>query len=161
MLLKGILVSFIIVGLVLISYCQDLAGNIEKNKIRKSDIFTGIGIMPMFGHVSINYEFFYSEHPNKTFKRRGLKFGAGVYQYYDDGSLNVILSYMCFTGDKNNHFELGLGVAYLHFLSRSIKYVVPAPCIGYRYQKPDGKFIFRTGIGFPELAYLGIGYAFN
>lgn len=31
---------------------------------------------------------------------------------------------------------------------------------GYRRQSADGRFVFRTGIGTPEGAYLSFGYSF-
>ena len=38
--------------------------------------------------------------------------------------------------------------------------IIPAGAIGYRFQKPGGKFVFRTGIGFPESLYLSLGLCF-
>lgn len=38
--------------------------------------------------------------------------------------------------------------------------ILPAITIGYRYQKSTGGFLFRTGIGFPEIIYIGLGSSF-
>jgi len=32
--------------------------------------------------------------------------------------------------------------------------------IGYRMQKPNGHFIFRTGVGWPEALYIDLGVSF-
>jgi hypothetical protein len=36
----------------------------------------------------------------------------------------------------------------------------PAGNIGYRYQKTNGHFMFRAGLGLPEALYVGIGVVF-
>jgi len=68
------------------------------------------------------------------------------------------------TGNGDKHFEVGLGLGYYHDTeipefdtSQSTFY--PNFNIGYRLQKPNG-FLFRTGIGLTEWAYLGFGYNF-
>ena len=38
--------------------------------------------------------------------------------------------------------------------------ILPAFGIGYRFQKPTGGIIFRTGISLPEAIYLSLGYSF-
>ena len=82
---------------------------------------------------------------------------------------------------KNSHTELGLGLGTLfdkqgygiEVSNTSIPHagnekpsrlnhttITPAANIGYRYQKPSGGFVFRTGIGFPDGVYLSLGFAF-
>ena len=83
------------------------------------------------------------------------------------------------TGKKNNHFELNAGcflgfqkVSRKIFVGRDASYnmiiehevsyypfVVPIFNVGYRYQKPDGGFIFRANAGILSLG-LSFGYAF-
>ncbi|MFT6983614.1 MAG: hypothetical protein ACJAUD_002393 [Crocinitomicaceae bacterium] len=38
--------------------------------------------------------------------------------------------------------------------------VLPAGNLSYRFQKSDGHFMFRTGIGLPEALYIGFGFVF-
>ena len=40
---------------------------------------------------------------------------------------------------------------------REFLFLKPEFSVGYRYHKPGGDFIFRTGMGFPGLFHLGIG----
>jgi len=59
---------------------------------------------------------------------------------------------------KKHHLEVGAG------LVKSLeKYydIIPLPgSIGNRIQKPNGHFIFRTGVGWPEALYFGLGLSF-
>ena len=82
-------------------------------------------------------------------------------------------------GPKKSHLELGLGFAALYDIdgygievrsanlsnssepSRSDFTIwAPAISVGYRYQKPTGGFIFRTGMSYPDGVYLSFGFAF-
>lgn len=74
--------------------------------------------------------------------------------------------------DKRNHFEasIGLGWHYVnreassgtYFSNSAYQYsqFIPVANIGYRFQAPNKDFVFRTGVGFPELIYVGLGVAF-
>jgi hypothetical protein len=42
----------------------------------------------------------------------------------------------------------------------SYSLILPAITIGYRYQKPDGHLVFRTGIASPDGVYVALGAAF-
>ena len=66
---------------------------------------------------------------------------------------------------KRNHFEasLGLGWDQVQYESASgsgYNAYFPAVNIGYRFQKPNESFVFRSGVGLPELIYFGFGLAF-
>ena len=69
------------------------------------------------------------------------------------------------TGKKNNHFELNaggfLGIDGEGFLGivDGEAFIFPIFNVGYRYQKPEGGFIFRANAGIISLG-LSIGYAF-
>ena len=63
------------------------------------------------------------------------------------------------TGKKNNHFELNAG-GFLGFEDRNNEALIfPIFNVGYRYQKPEGGFIFRANAGIISLG-LSFGYAF-
>ena len=60
------------------------------------------------------------------------------------------------TGKTNNHFELNGGV----FIGKDNgMFYLPILDLGYRYQKPDGGFLFKAKVGFFSIG-LGLGYAF-
>ncbi len=76
--------------------------------------------------------------------------------------------------DTRNHFEASIGLGWDNVNkeasggiygsggSSASQYgqFVPVGNIGYRFQAPNEDFVFRTGFGFPELIYVGIGVAF-
>lgn len=86
--------------------------------------------------------------------------GDGGYSIFQIGLLS---------GLKNHHLELGAGVGFnwpkfghgdviLEFPStRKIGWTAN---IGWRFQKPQGNFIFRMGASFPEAIYIGVGVPF-
>ena len=60
------------------------------------------------------------------------------------------------TGKTNNHFELNGGV----FIGKDNgMFYLPILDLGYRYQKPDGGFLFKAKVGIFSIG-LGLGYAF-
>tara|TARA_B100001059_G_C17828859_1_gene583267 strand:+ start:1488 stop:2003 length:516 start_codon:yes stop_codon:yes gene_type:complete len=75
---------------------------------------------------------------------------------------------------NNNHFEANLGAGLANVIDESYSgfygtggssasnytAIYPVGNIGYRFQEPNKNFVFRTGIGFPELLYIGFGVAF-
>lgn len=68
------------------------------------------------------------------------------------------------TGSNERHLEVGLGLGY--YIDSIIPEndtdesgLFPHFAIGYRLQKSTG-FMFRTGIGITEWAYVGFGYSF-
>lgn len=92
--------------------------------------------------------------------------GAMMSGHYNYQSLTVGF----LTGANTSHLELFAGAAINQhhqvstpgdIIEGEIKSgIFPAGNIGYRFQKPQGWFIFRAGIGFPDLAYVGVGVAF-
>ena len=64
-------------------------------------------------------------------------------------------------GSQNGRFEAAIGLGYMKQTEYSSEHnkTVPAINIGYRSQKRDKHFVFRTGIGYPEGIYAGFGYA--
>jgi hypothetical protein len=100
-----------------------------------------------------------------TWGAQGHQFGPGL----------TLLS-----GKKNSTLETGLGVQVLYneegFRDEEENYVpgpgvrtpniwnfmtiLPDLRVGYRYQKPEGKFLFRTGLSLPDAIYIGFGATF-
>jgi hypothetical protein len=64
-----------------------------------------------------------------------------------------------FTGRRNNHFELSMGPSY-GFTGEFKTKVEFTMNMGWRYQKPGKRFIWRIGLSYPEALYFGTGFAF-
>jgi hypothetical protein len=62
-------------------------------------------------------------------------------------------------GKGNSHVEITGG--YHYGFSKWYDFARIGGSVGYRYQKPEGVFIFRTGIGYTEGLYAGIGLRIN
>ena len=97
--------------------------------------------------------------------------GTGVFATWGSEGNTFHLGAAALTGKKNSHLELKLG-AMLVLENRECDndtgyggydctdiYYLPDFTIGYRYQKPRGRFIFRTAIGFPQRFHFSIGFA--
>ena len=78
-----------------------------------------------------------------------LAFGSGKMV----GGQTSIGALTLLTGEGNHHFEAGGGVFHIDDI------IVPFIDLGYRFQKPEGGFIFRGKAGILGIG-LGIGYAF-
>ena len=101
----------------------------------------------------------------KLYKGKGNVFGGRNSTIVDfglggvvawEGALPYIISrYGILTGSGSRHFEAKAGILYL-----PTEGVFPSGAIGYRKQKTGSRFIFRTGIGLPDLLYLSWGYSF-
>jgi hypothetical protein len=63
-----------------------------------------------------------------------------------------------FTGKKTHHFEASAGL--LLSLMEDFDLFPVSGSIGYRLQKPGSHFLLRTGFGWPETFYLGLGVSF-
>jgi len=144
----------------IVSFSQKNVADTLKHKIHTSALYGSLGFGPIYGNVIGNYEIMLVERPDKVFKTRGLRVGFGAWELWEDFGWTSLVSYTCFTGAGNRHLELGIGATYMEFLSTNGFFVFPATNIGYRYQKPGGRLIFRTGLGFPEILYASLGYRF-
>jgi hypothetical protein len=85
-------------------------------------------------------------------------FGLGGVAYWEGASPYVISRFGILTGSGSRHFEAKLGV--FGIFGPDMQGVLPSGAIGYRKQKPGSNFIFRTGIGFPDLLYVSWGLSF-
>ena len=63
------------------------------------------------------------------------------------------------TGKENNHFEINGGAFVGKNTEKDNMYFLPLIDFGYRYQKPEGGFIFKAKAGFLGIG-IGLGYAF-
>jgi len=126
----------------------------------KNAVYLSAGTMIVFPAFSGQYEYVLAERNRKTHIATFLRAGYGS---VNSNSLTDIkylqAEFGIITGAKKTHFEAALGVDYFMLKSED-DYVWPECSIGLRIQKPRGKVIFRTGTGFPETLYIGLGISF-
>jgi len=127
------------------SYGQDL-NTPKKNAIH---IVPGSGLFWFGGTLS--YE--------RRFSRRTLlRSGIGKFVSVDGSGYHFFGQYGLLLGKKHHKLEVGAGPAYI--VGEPLEGLTLSMTGGYRYQKPDGWFIFRTGASYPEFYYVSFGVAF-
>jgi hypothetical protein len=64
-------------------------------------------------------------------------------------------------GKRNSHLELNLGLAITQNVKNNMNPTSishwPITYVGYRFEKPDGNFIFRTGFIYPTIYAIEVG----
>jgi hypothetical protein len=132
---------------------------------KANTIHGSLGTLLLIGGSNIFYDRFLGDntkHKNlATFVRIGYQrssvstdFSGGI----SKGN-GLILEAGMLTGRNFSHFEAALGATYLDNFNNK-KYFLPAFSLAYRGQKPGNSFMFRTGVGFPEYIFIGLGFSF-
>lgn len=125
--------------------------------LSRFNVYADLGGGISRGLVSINVE-------GKLFSGTGvscyLRGGLGGGGSDDSDGPGVLGAFTTLVGKRNNHFELNTGL----FLGQNSEaqnetFYLPILDVGYRYQKPQGGFIFSAKIGHLGLRF-GMGYAF-
>ncbi len=132
------------------------AQSLEKNKMSKNSIYFDTGIIPGV-HAFVNYErSIYQGKKVSWYGRMGFGFGGILMASGGFGGLGAVTM---LTGKKNSHFELNAGIFSGKDIDDSNSFAYPLLDVGYRYQKPDGGFIFKAKLGILGVG-IGLGYAF-
>lgn len=161
------------------SYGQHSNDTSDYRGVNKNSIQATVGFAGLMGAYNVNYERKLVGFEKGTLIGLWSKIGFGGWAVWSSGGSYQSATLGILTGAKNNHFELNVGGARM-FNNRSYEeaqdisahFSEPQPLksdyvhvrlvgtAGYRYQKPDGNFLFRCGIGYPETAFVGLGVAF-
>lgn len=152
--------------------------------LKKNVVYGTLGTAVVIGVATINYERMIGESKTKFITSYWLRVGFGEYYIFGSnigGGPYFTTGLTGLTGKNNRHFEFNIGLsslldheeydrdyeAYIAGWTTSepqkseYRTTVPSVGIGYRFQKPDGKFVFRTGYAFPEFVYLSVGFCFG
>lgn len=152
-------------------------------KIQPKNVFyINAGSFGLWFTASANIERQLFSTDKKFYINYYLRAAGGVFETWGIEGPYGSLSLQAIYGAKNSHLELGIGLGAMYDKANykisvsnanypysgsspePTKYsfvdVVPALLIGYRYQRPQGGFVFRTGVGFPDGVYLSVGLAF-
>ena len=129
---------------------------------KKNVVYATFGFLPN-AIFNFNYER-QLIHPGKEpVSSINLRLGYGVEGNLDGSEKLVLLSSNFIFGSGSGHLETDIGAAYLFNI---VKYnndkkagITPVINLGYRFQKKNGHFVFRTGIGWPDCIYLSLGFA--
>jgi hypothetical protein len=150
--------------------------------IAKNQVYLSAGWLLLYGNADISYERNLRYKEERFLKYINWNITYGRFAYWESSGPLYKSCLSGITGKGNNHMEFQIGavvmfdkVGYDIGISNAnyplpgsypeptiFEYskLFPAAFIGYRYQKPTGGFVFRTGFGFHEMISLSLGYAF-
>jgi hypothetical protein len=133
-----------------------------ESKMFNNAIYGSIGIsLELIGESwftgTAYYERMFQKNAHKSNISTFVKVGYGGMVYWEGSDSYILGQYGIITGVKKHHLEASAG-----FVKLLDEYdIFPlSGSIGYRFQKPKGHFIFRTGVGWPEALYFGLGVSF-
>lgn len=159
-------------------YCkgQDTKEATSQVKESKNVIHGTIGFIPLYFAGNISYERRFAANSDKFLRSFWLKVSGGAWAAWAVGGPLYYAGITSLTGSGKSHLEFNLGFA-SRYDKKSYEekdYFRPtepkvksdyyknsiAGGIGYRFQSPDGGFVFRAGISYPESIYIGLGISF-
>lgn len=130
--------------------------NNQKLRFYKNLIYANVGSVGLSGSLTGYYERMLGQRRKFA---SFIKVGAGVHAYWGGESRYILAQCGILTGLKKHHLELGAGPGYLINLDKDETLSITAT-VGWRYQKPGKKFMFRMGFSFPEGIHMGVGFSF-
>jgi len=136
-----------------LAYAQEEITAIENNKNiqAKNLIYVESGHAIIALPIVFNYERKLKQWDKSQLAISG---GLGILPLYGYAIGKVNMKYLM--GSKSHHFETGLGL----FFDFEGDIILPDIQLGYRYQKPKGKLMFKVGTGFPQIISAGLGWGF-
>jgi hypothetical protein len=127
-------------------------------KIHRNYIIGNIGFLV----YNVNYERNFIRTPVFL---TNIRLGYGKFNDLQGGSNEYSAALVGLIGQKNSHFELDLGIKEIKAdktnANPSSSALMVDGFIGYRYEKPYGIFIFRTGFFYPSIYSLTLGVGFR
>jgi hypothetical protein len=129
------------------------AQDTKTTKLSNINLYVDAGFL-IGAQASINFEKRISSGEKVTwYGRAGIGYAGVIMVGGGPGGLAAITM---LTGKGKNHFEANGGIFYVYSDDLS---VLPLIDVGYRFQKPQGGFIFKAKAGFLGIG-IGLGYAF-
>ena len=130
--------------------------SLDISEFDKNSVYGNVGIGGLYFTATAYYERLIFKPFEKNNISPILKIGYGGYADWNGQSDYLLAQAGIITGINKHHFESSAGLVYYP----KDQTAFPSILVGYRKQKPNSPFLFRTGIGFPEAIYAGIGWTF-
>jgi hypothetical protein len=136
----------------------------------KNALFVTFGLRPGFKTFTGQYERVIIKRSTFLFNAVGINLGMGFIREWEQykngvgttGSANIFTYF----GKKAAHLDISAGLVYTfpesvrEFGSERPESLYPSFTLSFRYQQPLGAFFLRSGIGFPDMIHLSLGYCF-
>ena len=157
-------------------YGQSEQDSLER--VRKNAVQASAGFGRVIAAYSVNYERLIVQFEDNSLIGLWGKAGVGGWaEYGNNGGDYQQLTVGLLTGKSSGHLELNFGGARMYNQQGFENYWMindpqakpvksnyvrwnPVGSLGYRFQKPDGGILFRTGLGYPEGVFIGLGASF-
>jgi hypothetical protein len=150
-----------------ISLSQKAIIPVSHAELKKNAVSVTAGSWPEEFYFSLlgNYERMIFQLPKSFIHSFWIRVGAGPWAEFGPTGVNYVSTLSALLGRGGAHFEFGSGVLFTYWSDEKefgpiINERYLAGFLGFRYQKPGGYFVFRTGLGWPEGIYLSLGYCF-
>ena len=161
------------------AFCQEMDTDAKRSGLKKNAVYLTGGSVLAYGAAEGNYERLLGESARGFLSSYWVRAGYGVWYNWEDSGNLFVIGLSALTGRKKSHAEFNIGFTTKYdpdsydigvnnaqlsgeqLPSKSeYRENQMAGSIGYRFQKPGGHFIFRTGIGYPESLYISLGFCF-
>jgi len=137
---------------------QKLKPDSIDSKMFNNAIYGNVGLGGLYFTATGYYERMFQKNAQKSIIATFVKVGFGGASYWEGSSSYFLGQFGILTGVEKHHLEVSAGL--VKGFGDTYDFFPLSGSIGYRIQKPDGHFIFRTGMGWPEALYLGFGVSF-
>ena len=137
---------------------NDSTKDLNRNK---NVLYGGVGTALFYFPAYIYYERKMSDHFLGSRFSSFLTLGTGIGAHWEGSSQFVAAKFGLLLGQKKAHLETALGLSYFYAGDFKSDYLPPvAISIGYRANKPGKRYVFRTGVSWPEAVYVSWGFSF-
>ena len=138
---------------------SNLSSNTSTNHNLRNSRNNNLYLEVSFVTQSINFETKLYRSESNLFQLNA-RFGLGYLNFLDEyESVGGLAGLTLLFGGNNNHFETSIGGFVGDYEGANGVEGYPIITIGYKYQKPKGRFIFWSNIGTLGIG-IGLGYAF-
>jgi hypothetical protein len=150
-----------------IGYSQKNNSDFNSIRLKKNVIYgtIGVDVGEFYGTLMGNYERMIFELPGSFIQSFWVRVGAGPWVWWTGKGVNYVSTLSAIMGRRSIHLEAGAGILFTYNSEAGrfhplIRDRILAGNLGFRFQKPGGQFVLRTGIGWPEFIYLSFGVCF-
>ncbi|MBL7874356.1 MAG: hypothetical protein JNL53_01755 [Cyclobacteriaceae bacterium] len=137
---------------------QDVTPDSKESKMFNNAIYGNVGVGGLFVTATACYERMFARNGQKSIVATFVKAGYGGAAYWGHSTPYILGNFGFLTGVTKHHLEVSGG--FVKSLDEYYDLFPLSVSIGYRIQKPNGHFILRTGAGWPEGFYFGLGVSF-
>ncbi|NOZ34635.1 MAG: hypothetical protein GXO80_04980 [Chlorobi bacterium] len=141
--MKFLFTFSIIVCCVISGFSQEIP--VSENQTTQNSVYGNLGFNPeeFYIPLSVNYE--YTLY-NVGFAKINGRTGVGFWLAWTEKGIDFPVTGQIVFFKKSSHIEIGIGAQYIYDFADNMTGLSHLMNIAYRFQKPNGKFLFKIGI---------------